>query len=137
MMKQIIRLIAACLALMLPAAFASAQDTDTTTHYVRFDRGRNSTTIVGTMMPGEGIAAYVLRAHKGQVLAVRLKSPDKRVFFYVMNPDWDINRDSDLLYWYRPIRKSGEYDIRVVSDKFGDHMNKTCTYSLQIKLSGR
>lgn len=141
MMKQVISLIAACAMLVLQAA-VSAQDTDTTTHYVRFDRGRNSVTIVGTMVPFDGMTdrsmtTYVVKAHKGQTLAVRLKSPDKRVFFCVMNPLFDVNRDNDLLYWYRPIKKTGEYDIRVVSNKYGDHLNKTCTYTLQIKLSGR
>jgi hypothetical protein len=139
-MKQIISLTTACAVLVLQAA-VFAQDTDAMTHCVRFNHGRNSATIVGTMMPSDGMTdkgmtTYVVKAHKGQTLAVRLKSSDKRVFFNVMNPAFDVNRDNDLLYWYRPIKKSGEYDIRVVSDKYGDHLNKTCTYTLQIKLSG-
>lgn len=116
-------------------SIAPSRDTDFVDHNLRFRHGSNSVTIDGRMPPGVLMDTYTLKAHKGQTLAVSVKSPDKRVFFAMMTPVFDVNRDDDRLYWYLPIKVPGDYIIRVIADKYG--VNKTCTYTLQVKLSSR
>lgn len=114
---------------------APSRSTDFVDHNLRFRHGSDTVVINGKMTPGVEMDIYSFHAHKGQTIEARLKSPDKRAFFYVMNPSWNPTYDDDRLYWYRPAKVSGRYDIRVVADKYG--VNKTCTYTLQVKLSGR
>jgi len=114
---------------------APSCNTDFVDHTLRFRRGSDVVVINGTMTPGVEMDTYTFNAHEGQTIEARLKSPDKRVFFYVMNPSWNPIYDDNRLYWYRPVKVSGRYDLRVIADKYG--VNKTSTYTLQVKLSGR
>lgn len=48
---------------------------------IRFARGRTSTTISGTIRPGNSVRSYVLRAEEGQTLTATLSSGNGKCDF--------------------------------------------------------
>src|SRR5579883_2826919 len=70
------KIFAAAASLLLVFSIATAQ----TRTRVRFQRGRNSATVTGTLAPG-GVRTYVLGARAGQTLTATLSSGNGKVDF--------------------------------------------------------
>ena len=88
---------------------------------IRFARGRTSTTISGTLRPGNSVRSYVLRAAAGQTLTATLSSGNGKCDF--REGDYEDTQYSQV------IEEDGD-----VSFSIDNHGNRATTFTLTVSI---
>jgi hypothetical protein len=100
---------------LLGAGSVGAQDEADTARPIRFDKGKSSAEIRGTITPREDApptAAYLLRASAGQTMTVRFSSPDPQLTYAVACPGHG-STAAGASPWSFELPEAGDYRITV------------------------
>ncbi|MEO6727196.1 MAG: hypothetical protein ABIU20_08115 [Blastocatellia bacterium] len=107
------------LAVILLFAIAVTASADQKFQRIRFERGRTSAVVKGTVTDSEqeNLHEYKLRVGKGQTIYVHLTSPVKAANFRITFPDGSMASEGDLKKplkdWEGPIPTSGDIVIEI------------------------
>lgn len=97
-------------------ALASITSADGITKRIKFARGKSSATVSGAVIRGDR-DTYILGARVGQIMTVRITSPENNAVFQVMNDDGEYLQDAgekdDATNWTGKLPWSGDYKIIV------------------------
>jgi hypothetical protein len=126
------------LALLLCAGIAAPALAEIRTEPVRFEKGRNGTTLKGTIR-GDETVDYRLRATAGQILVVNLQANNRSAYFNVLPPD-----DETALFvgslsgnsFNGALPRDGEYTVRVYLMRNAARRNESARYTVNFTMAG-
>ncbi|HEY0510879.1 MAG TPA: hypothetical protein VGH73_03185 [Thermoanaerobaculia bacterium] len=135
-MRTSLRVAALASVLALAGVLAGSGNVHSRPQEIRFEKGRTSATLQGTLTPASGATtpqAYTLHARAGQVMTIRFAGLDQGASFSVICPHGgrlDAGRSS---LWSTTLPVSGDYTVAVERKREGG----TVPYALEVGVAGK
>ena len=101
---------------------------------VKFQRGRSSTVVRGTIL-GFETRDYLIGAKAGQVMTLRLSSTNRYTNFVIYSINERPTDMNETTEWSEKLSESGDYQIRVLMMRAGARRKgATANYTLNVSI---
>ena len=111
-----LRITATCLVMIFALALAGITSADGVRKRIKFARGKSSATVSGAVVRGDR-DVYTIGAKAGQMLTVRITSPEKNAVFQIRSKGGeylqDAGEEDDATSLSSDLPQTGDYEIIV------------------------